>query len=87
MTRSLKKALIHYGFTDVGIERVISNRKAVQDARAIKRREDINRDLAPALAARDQRNIGYAARDLTGAAMGDPPVGFSALDRRGADGR
>lgn len=64
--------------------RVVSNRKAAQDARAIKRREIINRELAPALAARDRRNVGYAARDLTGAAMGDPPVGFSALDRRGS---
>lgn len=36
------------------------------------------------LAARDARSEAYDARDLTGAIMGDPPKGFSALDRRRA---
>lgn len=31
---------------------------------------------------RTDRLHGYAARDLTGTLMGDPPVGHSALDRR-----
>lgn len=41
-------------------------------------------DNMPSLSAeylREERLHGYAARDLTGAVMGDPPVGFSALDR------
>lgn len=33
-------------------------------------------------AEREDRMHGYAARDLTATIMGDPPVGFSALDRR-----
>ena len=32
---------------------------------------------------REDRMHGYAARDLTATMMGDPPVGHSALDRRG----
>lgn len=33
-----------------------------------------------ALIAREQRNEGYMARDLTSTVCGDPPRGFSALD-------
>lgn len=31
---------------------------------------------------RERRMHGNAARDVTGSLMGDPPIGFSALDRR-----
>lgn len=40
-------------------------------------------DISQVDAEREDRMHGYAARDLTATIMGDPPVGFSALDRRG----
>lgn len=40
-------------------------------------------DISQVDAEREDRMHGYAARDLTATMMGDPPVGFSALDRRG----
>lgn len=38
-------------------------------------------DVSEVEAERDDRMHGYAARDLTATMMGDPPVGFSALDQ------
>lgn len=40
-------------------------------------------DISQVDAEREDRMHGYAARDLTATIMGDPPKGFSALDRRG----
>ena len=40
-------------------------------------------DISQVDAEREDRMHGYAARDLTDTLMGDPPVGHSALDRRG----
>lgn len=40
------------------------------------------RASAELLSARDERRHAYDARDLTALICGDPPKGFSALDRR-----
>jgi hypothetical protein len=52
----------------------------------LQRQERGDRDPTPTpeqLARRDVRSAA-PARDLTGALMGDPPLGYSALDRRSA---
>lgn len=60
-----------------------SNTVAIQYARAEKRAARREAGLGEALIEQADRLAGYSARDLTASICGDPPVGFSALDRRG----
>lgn len=49
--------------------------------RSLGKRQFALRPVSRAEIEREDRMYGYAARDLTATMMGDPPVGFSFLDK------
>lgn len=60
---------------------------APEHARSSRSMRIEDRELAAAMTERLRRVIAEDQRDLTGAICGDPPVGYSALDRRVGEGR